>query len=116
MSDYAVAGGIIQFEVNEKEAAGQAIREATIKAFGSQALIKVTLWPEFANVQIKKGDTIFVDGKYETSLGQAADGSERQYISISATQISVVPAAEKLPRDVVKSGSSAAKSNDAPLF
>lgn len=95
MSDYAVAAGIVQFDVVEKEAADQDIREVTIKTFTSQKLIKITLWPEFADVEVQKGDTVFVDGKYKVSLGQAKDGGEREYVSISATQISVVPAAVK---------------------
>ncbi len=108
MSDYAVAAGIVQFDVNEKEANGQNIREVTIKTFTSQKLIKVTLWPEFDGVDVKKGDTLFVDGKYNVSLGQGKDGSQREYVSISATQVAVVPGAVKAERNIVQRGAQAA--------
>jgi hypothetical protein len=113
-TEYAVAAGIIQFDPIEREAAGQDIRDITIKAIGSQKLIKVTLWPEFEGTDVKKGDFVVADGKFTTSLGQAKDGSQREYLNLSASQLVVVPAAEKAAREVV--GGAKAASGSGPLF
>lgn len=121
---YAVAAGIVQFDVEEKDITVDGedvtITELTIKTFTQQKLVRITLFPEFEGVEVKKGDTVFVDGKVRVSLGQEAeDGSQKEYIGITATQISVVPGFEKAPRDDAPKRASSAKkksSSDTPLF
>jgi hypothetical protein len=113
---YAVAAGIIQFPVEEKDTTAGGLREAVIKTFTSQKLIKITLWDnEFSELDIEKGDTLFVDGKYEVSLGQGKDGSEREYIQITAKEVGVVKGFEKPARTETTSGA-ARSASDAPKF
>ena len=116
-STYAGAAGFVQFDPNVKEANGQTIREVTIKAVGSQKLIKITLWPEWDAVAVAKGDFVAADGKFSQNLGQAPDGSPREYLGISASSLVVIPGAQKAERQVVQSsgGASAAASSE-PLF
>lgn len=117
MSDntYAVAAGIIQFPVETKDTTAGGLREAVIKTFTSQKLIKITLWDnEFEGADIEKGDTLFVDGKYEVSLGQGKDGSEREYIQITAKELGVIKAVEKPEREV--SSGAARSTSDTPRF
>lgn len=117
MAEYASAAGFVQFDVNEKEANGQEIREFTIRAVGTQKLVKVTLWPEFADVPVEKGDFVAVDGKFTQSLGQAPDGSPREYLNLSASMIVVTPGEKRAEREVVtKSGAKAQAKTDEPLF
>jgi hypothetical protein len=110
---YASAAGFIQFPVEEKEVNGKDLREFVIRGLGSQKLIKVTLWDEWAATEVKKGDFVAVDGKFESSLGQAKDGSQREYLQITAYSLIVTPGIEKAERDAVVSK---AKSSDEPLF
>lgn len=116
MAEYASAAGFVQFDVNDKEANGQDIREFTIRAVGTQKLVKVTLWPEFAHVPVEKGYFVAVDGKFTQSLGQAPDGSPREYLNLSASNIVSIPGEERAEREVVKKGASKAKTSDEPLF
>lgn len=107
-SDYVVAAGIVQqFKdkpaVTEREVSSQTVREFTIKAVGSQKLIKVTLFPEFADVAIEKGTGVFVDGKYTVNTQ-----GERTYYNLTATSIAVVPPVKKAQREVVNQGGGAA--------
>lgn len=118
MAEYASAAGFVQFDVNEKEVNGQDIREFVIRTIGSQKLLKVTLWPEWKDVPVEKGDFVAVDGKYEQSLGQAADGTPREYLSITAYYLVVTPGEQKAEREVVTKSAAKAKAatSDEPLF
>ncbi len=119
MSDtaYAVAAGIVQFPVESKETSAGGLREAVIKTFTSQKLIKITLWDnEFEDLDVEKGDSIAVDGKYEVSLGQGKDGSQREYIQITAKEIVVGKAFAKPARTETSGAAQSSKYTDAPLF
>lgn len=116
MSEYAVVAGMIQFDPKEREANGQSVRDITIKALGTQKLVRITVWPEFSGVALKKGDFVSVDGKYEVSMGQGTDGGQREYINVSATQLAVLPAATKAEREVSNRPAAKAASDDAPIF
>lgn len=116
MSEYAVAMGFVQFDPKDKEVNGQAVRDITIKAAGSQKLIGITLWPEYAGVEVKKGDFVAVDGKFSSSLGQKkSTGETVEYISISPYALVVTPQAEKAERKVVQKAAAPAADSE-PLF
>jgi hypothetical protein len=115
---YAVAAGIIQFPVEEKETSAGGLREAVIKTFTGQKLVKIVFWDnDWEALEIEKGDTLFIDGKYEVSLGQGKNGSEREYIQITANVVGVVAGAVRSPRtESSVAAPSKAKSTDKPLF
>lgn len=102
MSDYASAAGFIQFDVKTREVNGQTVRDVAIRAVGSQKLISVTVWPEFDAVELERGDFIAVDGKFKQSLGQAPDGSPREYFNLSASALVKIAPAIKKERGVVQ--------------
>ena len=115
MAEYGSAAGFIQFPVNEKEVNGQDIREFVIRAVGSQKMIKITLWPEWEDVVVDEGDFVAVDGKYEVSLGQGRDGSQREFVQITPYKI-VVTKGETRKENERKVVQKAARSTDEPLF
>jgi hypothetical protein len=110
----------VQFgDAEEKDVNGQIVTEFTIRAVGSQKLVKVSVWPEFAEAlaetPIKQGDFVAADGKFTQSLGQAADGSPREYFNLTAYALIITKGAKKVDtRGVTQK--SAAKADDAPLF
>jgi hypothetical protein len=117
LSEYAGAAGFVQFDPREKDVNGQEIRELTIKAFGTQKLIQITLWPEYAGVEVKKGDFVAVDGKFTSSLGQKrTTGETVEYIQITPYSLVVLPAVEKAERKVVQKAAPAAAADSDPLF
>lgn len=111
MSDkvYAAADGFVQFDPRTREANGQTVRDVTIKQFGSQKLIYITVWPEFDDTEINKGDFVAVDGLYSSRVKQTDDGSPKEYINISAGSLVVVPGARKAERTVVSAGTASKK-------
>ena len=117
MSDYMVASGIVQFDPKIRDVNGQTVRDVVVKAIGSQKLVSITIWPEFADTAINKGDFVTADGKLNVSLGQDKQGNSREYLSVSASALVVVPAAAKAERQVVSKTTSASPAADSePLF
>ena len=82
-SQYATAIGFVQFDVTEREANGQTVRDATLRTPGTEgSLIRVTLWPDFDEANVQKGDFIAVDGKIEV---REVDG--KTYINMNANKL-----------------------------
>lgn len=108
---YAVAQGIVQKfgdkpAVVDREVSGQTLKEFTIKSLNTQALVRVTLWPELGSSASKvvKGALVAVDG--QASSYQGKDG--QTYHSITAREIVIVPPEAKADREVVNNGNTAA--------
>ena len=86
--------GFVQFDPestdpdkpNPKPVNGQDVYEFVIKGggFQGQPLVKISLWPQFAEVhgKVKKGDFVAVDGKYDSYTGQS-----RTFHSINAKRL-----------------------------
>lgn len=109
-----VAGFVQKFgdkpAVTERDANGQKVRGFTIKAFGSQKLVSVTVWPEFAAVKIGAGDVVFAEGKFKTS------GDNNQFLNLSASKLAVIPGAVRVEAEVVNAApASSATSDDSPF-
>lgn len=99
---YATAVGFVQFDVDERDAAGQTVRDVTIRTPGTPktgggALIKITLWPEYASTNVEKGDFIAVDGTLEVR-----EVGDKTYINLNASNLAILAPADKLDREVVK--------------
>ncbi len=61
---YGTVAGIIQFPVEERELeSGQTVRDATVRSISSGDLVRFTLWPQWADVELERGDFIVGDGK-----------------------------------------------------
>lgn len=113
MPDYATVAGFIQFDVNERDVNGQEVRDVTVRAIGTQKLVKVTVWSDFSDVPLAKGDFIVADGKFSTNEGQAKDGTPITYLNLSASNLLRLEPAERAEREVVNRPSSS--SGKAPF-
>ena len=82
--------GFVQFPVEEREAAGQTVRDVTIRQVGSEGpYIRITLWPEFAETAIEEGDFVAIDGPFEVRIVDTDDG-QKQYLNVSAGRVAVL--------------------------
>lgn len=119
-TQYVTVDGLIQqfgdkAAVTSRDINGQTVREFTIKANGSQKLVRITLWPEFDSVEVNAGDFVCVDGKYNVS---EKDG--RTFYNLTANKLAVVPGVQKAAREVVnqqgQQGSSGGNSGGGSPF
>lgn len=86
---YMVVGGYIQKfpdkpAVATREVNDQEVRDFTVRALGSQKLIRVTLWPEFGHAEVSEGDLIHSEGALNVS-----ENNGRTYYSINARWLNV---------------------------
>jgi hypothetical protein len=100
---YATANGFIQFPVEEREVNGQTVRDITIRTPGSREvpgggqLIRITVWPEFSDVDLKEGDWVGADGKLEVR-----EVGDKVYVNLnSVSKFAVVPGVQRAEREVV---------------
>lgn len=100
---YTTVAGTIQWDVEPREVNGKPIREFSIRSLVSGQLVKVTLWDQFANSKVNKGDFVVVDGKVTQNEGQDKAGNRVVYNNLSATGLVVIEAEEKIdtPRTTV---------------
>lgn len=97
---YAAIVGIVQHFpekelVSEREVAGQTVREFTVKSIASGKLVRITLWPEFEDVDIQKGTTISADGKINVKDGN----NGMKFYGLTPTTLCVIPPIAKTPRE-----------------
>jgi hypothetical protein len=104
--EYRTVAGFVQFDVESAEVNNQTIRRAVVQATGSEGtLVTVTLWPEFEDVEIEKGDFVVANGSFE-----ARDGKNgKTYLNLSAFRLIVQKPVEKGEPDVVKKESSGSR-------
>lgn len=88
--EYVTAVGFVQFEVKEREANNQTVRDVVIKTPGSSSYVRITVWPEFESTIINRGDFIAVDGVFTRSSWQDDEGAKKESLNISARTIAVV--------------------------
>ena len=87
--EYVGVAGFVQFDVNEREANDQTVRDVVVKSVGAPKNVRVTLWPEFGHVPVEKGDFVAAEGKFTRSSYQGQDGSEKESLQISAKLLNV---------------------------
>lgn len=115
MSEYASAAGFIQFDPKSRDVNGKAIRDVTIRALGSNKIVRVTVWPDHAATPLAKGDFIAVDGKFSTNKGQNAAGEEITYYNLSASTLLRFESAGKAARETTNTTSAPAAEDKAPF-
>lgn len=117
---YLVVSGFVQKfpdkdAVVTKDANGQKVREFTVKAVGSQKLVRISVWPEFAAQEIKDGDFVNAEGKFSQSEGSGGT----MFFNLSASKLTVTPGAVRADREVVNQKpsetSTATQSDDIPF-
>lgn len=106
MAEYATVIGFVQFPVAERALdSGDTVRDVTVRPAGVDApLIRATLWPEFADVDVNEGDLVAIDGAYTERTAQGKDGSKQTYRNMNTKRIAVVQASAGSTREVVNKG------------
>jgi len=82
---YITVAGFIQFPVEEREieSLNTTVRKATIKNIGEAgALISISFFPEFDELELEEGDFIAVDGKYTQN-----DTGDKVYHNLTAYEV-----------------------------
>ena len=65
--EYGSVAGFIQFEVEERSLeSGATVRDATVRSIATGDLVRITLWPDFDEVDVEKGDWLAADGQFNT--------------------------------------------------
>jgi hypothetical protein len=99
MSDvqYRTFIGIVQFDPADREAAGKAVRNVTIRQVGMKdqaQLVSITLWPNHEAIKVAKGDIVIVDGKFAVNKGKDGEGNPKTYFNVSANAFAVLGKAD----------------------
>jgi hypothetical protein len=87
---YRTVTGIVQFDPEEREAAGKDVRKVTIRqaGFKEQAIyVSLTLWPSHAAFDVAQGDVIIAEGAYTQNKGKGKDGAPKTYHNLSVGRI-----------------------------
>lgn len=103
MPEYALAEGFIQFPVEERDIpSGDTVRDITIRTPGTEGvLLRITIWPEYEDVELNQGDFVAADGQFEERVVDTDQG-KRTYRNLnSITRLAVLPAAPRKEREVV---------------
>lgn len=101
--------GIVAFDPDEREVAGQTVRNVVLNQTGlkEQAQrISATLWPSHAGVKVGKGDVVILEGKYSTNQGKDGSGNPRTFHNVGVSRILVLGKADEGVKTETTGGSS----------
>lgn len=112
MSDakYISVVGFIQFDPKEREVGERKVRDIVVRPANSMNPINfnITLWPDFKDVALDKGEFVGIEGKY-SKTETTVDGEPRTYHNLSCQRISVRGETIQAPKpDTVNQSSSSA--------
>lgn len=84
--------GFVQFEPGKRDLSdGRVVRDVLVQSGGSEGgQVRVTLWPEFAGIEINQGDFIAAQGLFEIN-----EYKKKSYAQISARQVVVLAQSNK---------------------
>src|SRR5690349_5283065 len=83
--------GELQPVVTERQSSAGTMRDFTIRTTGNQSLVRVTLFPEGADISgLAAGDGVFVDGAYSE---RTQNGTT--YKNLTAKTVAIIPAAAR---------------------
>lgn len=86
--NYRTIVGFVQFDVEERKVSNATVRDVTVRAAGSEGpLVSVTVWPEYADHEIQRGDFVAIDGDLQVRVGQTSSGEKREFLNLSASKI-----------------------------
>ena len=91
-SEYRTIHGVVQFDPREGQAGGKDVRNITVRTSGvkEQSMrVGATLWPSHAHIEVGKGDSVVLEGKFSRNKGTNQQGDEVVYNNLSVTGILV---------------------------
>lgn len=92
-AEYRTVAGFVQFDVETTEANNQQIRRIVVQSTGSEGSnVTVTLWPEWDDVEVNRGDFVVANGKFEV---RPSNKDDRVFLNMTAARLIVLPSAEK---------------------
>lgn len=96
---YRTIYGVIQFDPRDGEAAGQPVRNITVRQTGvheKEAVnVSATLWEQFAGVAVERGDVVVLEGSYQTKAGKDKNDNPVTYHNLSVNGICVLGKLDK---------------------
>lgn len=96
---YRTIVGVVQFDPRDGEAAGQTVRNITVRQTGvheKEAVnVSATLWEQFAGVEVERGDVVILEGSYQTKAGKNKSGDPVTYHNLSVNGICVFSKLDK---------------------
>lgn len=111
---YLSIAGIVQFDPEGREVAGKKVRSVNVQTFGAAGgTVYLTVWPSHADVEINKGDVLFVGGSYAKNEVDTDTGT-KVYHNLSVTNLVKLPG-NGGKRDETVNTSSAAPAGDEPF-
>lgn len=94
-NEYRTIFGTIQFDPEDKDVNGKAVRKFTVRSAGvreQSQLVSCTLWPSHAAIfdTMEKGLAVVLDGKYVVNKGTDGEGNPRTYHNLSVSKILIL--------------------------
>jgi len=79
--------------VTERDSTAGTMRDFTIRTTGNQSLVRVTVFPEYAQAieNLQAGDGVYVDGSYSER-----EVSGKKYKNITARTLAITPVAPRI--------------------
>ena len=87
--EFPVVAGLVQFTPRCRRAKGRPVRDIVVQEFGTQQVTTITLWPEFAHIEVDAGDLVVVQGKRRVWTHTDQDGWASQRNRIDARTLRV---------------------------
>lgn len=104
---YMGVSGFIQFDPKEREVGERTVRDIVVRPTNSSSgqNFYVTLWPDFKDVELEKGEFVAIEGKYSATTKE-----DKTYHNLSCQRIAVRGETIQAPKpETVNTGS-----GDAP--
>lgn len=96
--EYGSVAGFVQFDVEERELdSGATVRDATVRSIATGDLVRVTLWEDFAEVDVEKGDWLACDGQFTTR-----EHKGKEYVNMSPFQVVSLKSVHSTPPEVAE--------------
>lgn len=91
-SEYRTIFGTIQFDPNDRDVNGKAVKSFTVRSAGvkdQSQLVSCTLWPSHKADfdKVVKGAAVVIDGKYSVNNGKDGEGNPKVYHNLSVAKI-----------------------------
>jgi hypothetical protein len=97
---YSGVQGFVAFDPEERTLPSEAvIRNVAVNSFETGELVRLTLWPEYADLDVQKGDFVVAEGKLTTRSVESDEGTKK-YTNISVNRIVAIPAFEPKEAEV----------------